>query len=157
MDNLFEPPSKQIWEQRSLWIEHEIEKAETGLSYLASDHSVALFYDMQRAYCAGAWISVVVMAVSSIDSHFRETESGDNRIGTAKLLNEFYEGEGDEIDWLRKLRNKYVHLNLEEPFLEINTGLVTKSNLKPMQQKQLKLPSKHFIKTPGHDVDIPFY
>lgn len=61
---------------------------------------------MHWAYCAGAWISVVVMAVSSIDSLLRETEAGDNRIGTATLLMEFYEGEGDQIDWLRKLRNR---------------------------------------------------
>jgi hypothetical protein len=106
MDNIFEPPSKQVWEERSLWIEQEIEKAETGMSYLVSDHPTALFFDMQRAYCAGAWISVVVMAVSSVDSQLRETEAGDNRIATAMLLKDFYGGESDEIEWLRKLRKQ---------------------------------------------------
>ncbi|HMG88836.1 MAG TPA: hypothetical protein VK589_02215 [Chryseolinea sp.] len=149
MDNLFEPPSKQLWQQRSLWIENEIEKAETGLSYLASDHSVALFYDMQRAYCAGAWISVVVMAVSSIDSHFRETESGDNRAGTASLLKEFYEGEVEEIDWLRKLRNKYVHLNLQEPFLEMDTWFNNQVLLEADATKAIKIAIKAFYQNPG--------
>lgn len=149
MSNLFEPPSKQVWEQRSLWIENELEQAETGLSYLASDHSVALFYDMQRAYCAGAWISVVVMAISSIDSHLRETESGDNRIGTARLLQQFYEGEGEEIEWLRKLRNKYVHLNLDEPFLEMNTWFNNQAQLEADATKAIKIAIKAFYQNPG--------
>jgi len=149
MDNLFEPPSKQVWEQRSQWIEDEIKKAEIGMSYLVSEHSIALFYDMQRAYCAGAWISVVVMAVSSIDSQLRETESGDNRIGTAMLFRGFYDGERQEIDWLRKLRNKYVHLNLDEPFLETDTWFNNQDQLEADAMKAIKIAIKSFYQSPG--------
>jgi predicted transglutaminase-like protease len=149
MENLFEPPSKQTWEQRSLWIENELEKAEVGMSYLASDHSTALFYDMQRAYCAGAWISVVVLAVSSIDSHLRETESGDNTIRTDRLLREFYEGEPQEIEWLRKLRNRYVHLDMDKPFLEIDTWFTKQSQLEEDATKAIKIAIKAFFQSPG--------
>lgn len=149
MDNLTEPPSKQIWKQRCLWIEDEIEKAEIGMSYLISDHAVALFCDMQRAYCAGAWISVVMMAVSSIDSHLRETESGSNTIGTAKLFQDFYKGNWEEIDWLRKLRNKYVHHNLERPFLDMNAWFNDQIQLEADATKAIKIVIKAFYQNPG--------
>ncbi|HNP95378.1 MAG TPA: hypothetical protein PKJ63_07105 [Cyclobacteriaceae bacterium] len=149
MENLFEPPSRELWERRSLWIEKEIEEAEIGMSYLASEHSVALFYDMQRAYCAGAWISVVVMAVSSIDSQLRETEAGENNIGTALLLRNFYAGEKDEIDWLRKLKNKYVHLNLDQSFLESDTWFENQPQLEVDATKAMKIAIRAFYQSPG--------
>lgn len=117
MDELFDCPEKEIWERRRTRVGEELERAEVG-GYSLSDHSTALFMDMQMAFCAGAWISVIVMSISVIDAHLRETEADNNSIGTAKLLQEFYQGE--EIDWLRKLRNRYVHHNLEKPFLEMN-------------------------------------
>lgn len=116
--DLFDYPNKEIWTKRRQWLDNELEKAETGLVYAVSDHSTALFMDMQIAFCSGAWISVVILSVSVIDSHLRETEAMDTSIGTAKLLKEYYEGE--EIDWLRHLRNKYVHHNLNKPFIEMN-------------------------------------
>lgn len=117
--DLFDCPDKAKWNQRMDWISNEIEIAEKkGLGFAVSDHATALFMDMQLAYCAGAWLSVLITSVSVIDSHLRETEAMDDKIGTAKLLNEYYEG--DDINWLRQLRNKYVHLNLDNPALEMN-------------------------------------
>ena len=74
--------------------------------------------DMRRAYYAGAWLSVIVMSVSVIDAHLRETEAMDSKIGTAKLFNEYYNG--DDINWLRLLRNKYVHLNIDQSALTVD-------------------------------------
>lgn len=62
--DLFEYPNREIWQKRRNWIDSELEKAEAGFSYLVSDHSTALFMDMQIAYCSGAWLSVVIMSVS---------------------------------------------------------------------------------------------
>jgi hypothetical protein len=145
--DLFEPTPKDIWEKRSNWITKELDAAETGLSYLASEHSIALFYDIQRAYCAGAWISVVVMTVASVDSHFRETEYGDNKIGTAKLLKECFDNE--EIEWLRKLRNKYVHMNLDESFLGIDTWFNNQEQLEGDATKAMSVAIKAFYLNPG--------
>lgn len=134
-DKVFEITTCEIWKQREDWIDSTIEELEIG-SYIVSEHSTALFFDMRRAYCAGAWISVVVMAISVMDSHFRETESGDNKINTAKLLKEFYGG--DDIEWLRKLRNKYVHLNLNSPFLEMDTWFNNYDQLEADAKKRCK-------------------
>lgn len=149
MDNkekVFEITSVEVWNKREDWIDQTIEELEVG-SYLVSEHSTALFFDMRRAYCAGAWISVVVMAVSVMDSHFRETESGDNKINTAKLLDEFYGGE--DIDWLRKLRNRYVHLDLTTPFLQMDTWFNNYEQLEADAQKAMLITIKSFFLNPG--------
>lgn len=144
--DLFDSPKIEVWNRRREWLNKELENAETGLSYLVSDHSTALFMDMQVAFCAGAWISVIVMSISVIDSHLRETESGDNSIGTAKLLQDFYEGE--EIDWLRKLRNRYVHHNLERPFLEINAWF-NQTELERDAYKAMRMTIAALFQNPG--------
>lgn len=146
VEKVFEITSAEIWRQRDEWIDKLIEGLEVG-SYLVSEHSTALFFDMRRAYCAGAWISVVVMAISVLDSHFRETESGDNKINTAKLLNEFYGG--DDIEWLRKLRNKYVHINLDKPFLEMDTWFNNYNQLEADAQRAMLITIKAFFLNPG--------
>ena len=143
---LFDCPKIEIWNSRREWLDKELENAETGLSYLVSYHSTALFMDMQVAFCAGAWISVIVISVSVIDSHLRETESGDNSIGTANLLQVFYEGE--EIDWLRKLRNRYVHHNLEKPFLETNAWF-SQEKLEKDAYKAMKMTIAALFQNPG--------
>jgi hypothetical protein len=58
---LFDYPDKDIWSKRRQWLDDELEKTQTGLVYLVSDHSTALFMDMQIAFCSGAWISIVIM------------------------------------------------------------------------------------------------
>jgi len=145
-NKVFEITSAKIWKQRQEWIDKTIEESLVG-SYLVSEHSTALFFDMRRAYCAGAWISVVVMAISVVDSHFRETESGDNKINTAKLLSEFYGG--NDIEWLRKLRNKYVHVNLEVPFLEMDTWFENYDQLEKDAKKAMLITIKAFFLNPG--------
>lgn len=103
---------------------------------VVSDHATALFMDMQVAFCAGAWISVITMSISVIDSHLRETEANDNSIGTAILLQEFYEGE--EIDWLKTLRNSYVHYNIKKPFLEMSAWF-DQTHLETEADKAMKI------------------
>ena len=145
--DLFDYPDKDIWLKRRQWLDDELEKAETGLMYAVSDHSTALFMDMQIAFCSGAWISIVIMSVSVIDSHLRETEAMDTSIGTAKLLKEYYEGE--EIDWLRQLRNKYVHHNLDKPLIEMNDWFDNQEQLEKDATKAMKMTISALFQNPG--------
>ena len=145
--DLFDYPDKDVWNKRRQWLDEELEKAETGLVYAVSDHSTALFMDMQIAFCSGAWISIVIMSVSVIDSHLRETEAKDTSIGTAKLLKEYYEGE--EIDWLRQLRNKYVHHNLDKPFFEMNGWFNNQEQLEKDATKAMRMTISALFQNPG--------
>lgn len=145
--DLFEYPNREIWQKRRNWLDNELEKAEIGFSYLVSDHSTALFMDMQIAYCSGAWLSVVIMSVSVIDAHLRETEAMDGKIGTAKLLTDYYEGEN--IDWLRQLRNRYVHHNLDKPILEMNDWFINQEQLELNATKAIEMTIKALFQNPG--------
>ena len=147
MEDIFEYPNQTLWQNRRNWVNKELEEAETGFSYLVSDHATALFMDMQIAYCAGAWLSVIIMSVSVIDAHLRETEAMDNEIGTAKLLNDYYTGE--EINWLRVLRNKYVHANFDKPVLEMNAWFDNQNELEENATKAMTMTIKALFQSPG--------
>ncbi len=144
---LLEFPDRKIWQQRNEWIENEIEESMTGGSYLVSDHATALFLDLQACYCIGAWLSVIILSVSVLDAHFRETEALDAKINTAKLLNEFYDGE--DVNWLRKLRNKYVHVDIDNPALEMNVQFDRREILEQDAIKAIKMVIKAFFQNPG--------
>jgi hypothetical protein len=145
--DLFDFPDKDIWNKRRQWLNDELENAETGLVYSVSDHSTALFMDMQIAFCSGAWISIIFMSVSVIDSLLRETEARDTTIGTAKLLNDYYKGE--EIDWLRQLRNKYVHHNPNKPIFEMNDWFDNQEQLEKDATKAMKMTITSLFQNSG--------
>lgn len=145
---LLEFPENEIWSKRNKWIEDEIENSMTGFSYMVSDQAAALFYDLQACYSIGAWLSVIVLSVSVIDAHLRETEAMDSKVGTAKLLNDFYEGPED-INWLRKLRNTYVHLDVDNPALEMNIQFGDRTKLEADATKAVKMVIKSLFQNPG--------
>lgn len=145
---LLEFPKNKIWSKRNKWIEDEIENSMTGFSYMVSDHATALFYDLQACYSIGAWLSVIVLSVSVIDAHLRETEAMDNKIGTAKLFNEFYEGPED-INWLRRLRNTYVHLDIDNPALDMNIQFSDRTKLEEDATKAVRMVIKSLFQNPG--------
>ncbi|HYX08520.1 MAG TPA: hypothetical protein VE912_17445 [Bacteroidales bacterium] len=145
---LFDFPNKEIWQKRCDWIENEIESNMTGGSYLVSDHATALFADLQASYCIGAWLLVIVLSVSIIDAHLRETEAINDKIETAKLLNDYYEGPFD-INWLRRLRNKYVHVDVDNPALKMNHQYEKREEMEQDATKAVKMIIKAFFQSPG--------
>lgn len=142
-------PDLKVWNERGDWMDGELENAETGGVYDVSDHSTALFIDLRLAFCAGAWLSVIVMSVSVLDAHLRETESGDNKIGTARLFDNFYHGENTEITWLRQLRNKYVHIDLDNPALTIDKWYFNEKEMEAEARKAILICIKAFFQSPG--------
>lgn len=142
-----ECPKPEVWNKRMAWLEEQLLTAEKGGSYLLSEHATTLFMDMELAFCAGAWISVIVMSVAVIDAHLRETEAMDNRIGTAKLLNYFYEG--GNINWLRQLRNKYVHHNLDNPLTETNDWYSNQDQLEKYAIDAMQMTISALFQSPG--------
>lgn len=133
---LLEFPNKETWESRYAWIDNEIENAIRG-SHDVSDHAVALFMELQACYCIGAWVSVIVLSISVIDAHLRECEAMDANIGTAELLEKYYTGK--DINWLRRLRNKYVHMNIDNPAMGLNFQYEKRAELEADATKAAKM------------------
>jgi len=144
MTKLYGQIPPEIWQQRQDWINAELEKAEVaGLAM--SDYALVLFQDMELAYCAGAWISVIIISVSIIDAHLRE-DVGDDKMGTAKILSNYYEGEN--IDWLRKLRNKYVHNDINNPVLDLDSYYSKEKELEQDATVAIKMLIKALFQNP---------
>jgi len=136
------PP--EIWQQRQDWINEELEKAEVA-GHAMGDYALVLFQDMELAYCAGAWISVIIMSISIIDAHLRE-ETGEEKMGTARLLSNYYEGEN--IDWLRNFRNKYVHCDINNPILDLDSYYTKEKDLEQDATTAIKMVIKALFQNP---------
>ena len=105
--DLLTPVSTDLWTKRSDWLS-EIEQSSSHpmASYLLSDQGTLLTYDVHRAFCSGAWVSVIVLCHAAIDATIRDTELGDYTSNSKKIF-----GGDAELEWLRKTRNRLVHVS----------------------------------------------
>ena len=109
MDLLAHVPSA-VWQSRADWLSSVEEKASNPrASYCVSEQATLLTYDLHRAYCAGAWVSVLVLCHAAIDATIRDTETGDYASNSKKLF-----GGDTDLEWLRKKRNRLVHVSEED-------------------------------------------
>jgi hypothetical protein len=147
MDQL-EHPDFEIWEERKGWFENELESKQHPMAnYLLSDQGTALLVDIQSCYCAGAFLSVIILSVSIIDAQLRETEALDSKIGTAKLLGEYFTGK--DINWLRRLRNKYVHVDIDNPALTIDDQYNNRKQMETDARRAIQMVIHAFFQSPG--------
>ena len=147
MDQL-EHPDFEIWEERRNWFENELEnKRHPMASYLLSDQGTALLVELQSCYCAGTFLAVIILSVSIIDAQLREAEAMDNKIGTAKLLDEYFTGK--DINWLRKLRNKYVHVDIDNPALTIDDQYTNRKQMESDARRAIQMVIHAFFQSPG--------
>jgi hypothetical protein len=72
-----------------------------------STQALLLLCDLEKAFCAGAWISVIVLAYAVADATLREIATGDYKSKAADLY-----GSNADLEWLRKIRNQAVHVSV---------------------------------------------
>jgi hypothetical protein len=105
-----EYPSQDVWENRREWFEHTFSVERHGGAYIIGEHGAGLLVDLQSLFCAGAFVSAVVIACTIVDAHLNETELEDGFKGGLKGAFEA-SGHSLELEWLRKRRNAIVHYN----------------------------------------------
>jgi hypothetical protein len=71
---------------------------------LLSTHGLLLQYDVQRAFCAGAWLSVIVLAQATIEAAIRDIGTQDYKTYPKPLFKD-----DAALQRLRELRNEIVH------------------------------------------------
>jgi hypothetical protein len=92
-------------EARMKWfIEAHDAERKRYLALRLSTHGLLLQYDVQRAYSAGAWLSVIVLAQAAIEASIRDIGTQDYET-KAKLLFE----DNVALQRNRTLRNELVH------------------------------------------------
>lgn len=110
MDQL-DPPSEHIWQQRQSWFEALFDVDNRGGGYLVSEHATGLLVDLQAVYCAGAFITCIILSCAIIDAHLQDVEGaegGMQSVFEASLHK-------DELEWLRKRRNRLIHIKQTHP------------------------------------------
>lgn len=76
------------------------EKSESVLS----SHALLLEIDIGHAFCAGAWISTIVLACAAIEAKVRQIDTEDYKSKSGTLLKW-----NSELRWLTDMRNEIMH------------------------------------------------
>jgi hypothetical protein len=141
-------PSKNVWETREEWYTNQIDlfQHEYG-SYLVSEHACALVGEVQIAYCAGAYIAVIILAFNVIDSHLRDTEALDSKINSKRLIEEYYPD--GKVQALRMRRNAIVHSTPGEPVLTSEQQWNNRVELETEAKEAITLMFKVLFSNPG--------
>lgn len=139
-------PDKNNWEKREKWFNNTLNKYEGKGGYMISDHAASLLSELQALFCIGAWNSIIIIALSVIDSQVRDIDDPDFKGITKELIDR--NNLNPEIDWLRKKRNKIVHINTDNPELNLNDYIDRKEQLEIDGKKVIELACEVFFLNP---------
>jgi len=138
-----EHPPQEVWEERRMWFEDVLERAQGEGNYLVSEQACALTADVQSAFCAGAWIAVIVLSMAVVDSALRETEVPGFRGNTKKLLDDA--GANPRLQAMRKRRNALVHVNPDNPAITVDQQWMERSDLEGEAREAVELMFEAFF------------
>ncbi|HEY2360876.1 MAG TPA: hypothetical protein VGK36_07170 [Candidatus Angelobacter sp.] len=134
MDHI-EYPLEEVWKERRDWFERLAEPQNGG--YLLGEQSTALVGDIQSAFCAGAWIAVVIMTAAAIDGHLREVEFPDAKGNAQKLIDQ--SGGDSRLHSLRKRRNALVHVNPANAAITVDQQYTDRNQLEQEARSAVRL------------------
>ena len=140
-------PSAELWKERELWFEELAESLADGGSYIVSEQACALIGEVQTAFCAGAWVAVLVLAMAVVDAQLRETELPGFQGNTKRLLNDVEAN--PELQQLRKRRNAIIHINPDNPAITVDQQWTNRSELEQEARKAVQLMFEAFYISPG--------
>jgi hypothetical protein len=132
-----ELPSKYTWEARRLWFESiENSFVNEHASYGLSDQACALAGEVQMAFCAGAWVTVLVMAIAVIESHFGEFGNSDFT-------------DNPTLQRLRRRRNSIVHFQEKHPSISVDQQWSNRAQLENEAKEAIKIMFEVFYSDVG--------
>jgi hypothetical protein len=139
-----ENPSNEMWELHRDWFEQKGERPDGG-AYLLSEQACAVAVDLQCAFCAGAWIAVVVLAAAAIDAHLHDAEGF---TGNAKrAIDEA--GADLQLHTLRKRRNALIHSDLDSPAITVDQQWSERVRLEEDARLAVELAFRVFYANPS--------
>jgi hypothetical protein len=102
---------------------------------------------VQNAFCAGAWVAVIVLALAVVDAQLREIEAPGFDGSTKKLLEEL--GMNQDLQKLRKRRNAIIHIDIENPAITVDQQWLNRDELEKEARIAIKLMFEAFYVSPG--------
>lgn len=146
MDHL-DHPSLETWEARRHWFESLNEATAGQGGYMLSEQACAITADVQAAFCAGAWVAVIVLSMSVIDAHLREVEAPDFRGNTKQLIDLTMDGDST-LQRLRKRRNALVHVDADQPAITVDQQWTNRAELEAEAREAVRLMFKSLYSGP---------
>lgn len=146
-NNWLEQPSAEIWEARRRWCEDLGESIAGEGSYLVSEQACALTGEVQTAFCAGAWIAVLVLAMAVVDAQIRETELPGFTGNTRQLLAATQANH--DLQRLRERRNAIIHVSPENPAITVDQQWANQAELEQEARQAIRLMFEAFYMSPG--------
>jgi hypothetical protein len=137
-----EYPSREVWEQRRKWFESVEEKAQGNGSYLVSEQACALTADVQSAFCAGAWVGVIILSMAVVDAALRETEVPGFKGNTKKLIEAA--NANPRLQAMRERRNALVHVDPEKSPLAVDQQWTDRDKLEREAREAVELMFEAF-------------
>jgi hypothetical protein len=93
------PPSGRDWQARAAWFAHRTEALGD-----AGPRTGALLAELERVFCAGAWLAAVVLAQTVVEAAMQEADDGWAEVTLSR-----------DLLWLRDRRNSLVHHDTDAP------------------------------------------
>lgn len=142
MDHLEHPPF-ELWESRRHWFEATMNREMGEGSFMVSEQACALSADVQAAFCAGAWVAVIVLTMAVTDAALRETELPGHTGSTKDLLDDA--GANPKLQQLRLRRNAFVHVNPDCPAITVDQQWSDRQQLESEAREAVQLMSEAFF------------
>ena len=110
-------PSGADWTARRLWFADTVTRPLEEAGASPGRQADTLLAELEDVFCAGAWLSTVVLSAAVIEAHLRETAAPGNPLENTRDL--FHRlGLPAEFEELRLLRNRIVHVEPGAPMLD---------------------------------------
>lgn len=137
-----ECPNKELWKSRGLWFENQNESAAGEAAYFVSEQACALIGEVQMAFCAGAWVAVIILSMAVVDAQLRETESPMFKGSTKQLIAAV--NANPDLQRLRERRNALLHLDPENPAITVDQQWANREELENEAREAVKLMFEAF-------------
>jgi hypothetical protein len=141
-----EQPSTELWEARRRWFDELAESLAGEGSCIVSEQACALIGEVQTAFCAGAWVAVLVLAMAVVDAQLREAEVPGFRGNTQQLLDAAQAN--PELQRLRERRNSIIHISPENPAITVDQQWANRAELEQEARQAVKLMFEAFYIAP---------
>ena len=94
------------------------------------------------AFCAGAWVAVLMLAMAVVDAQLRETELPGFAGNTKQLLDAAQAN--PELQRLRERRNAIIHVNAENAAITVDQQWANRTELEQEARQAVRLMFEAF-------------
>ncbi len=145
MDHI-ECPLNELWNRRRQWFEKLFNTEERMGSYLVSEYALGLLIDLQVVYCAGAFISSLILVCTIADAHLQDVEGAEGGM-SAVFRNSEHQ---PDLEWLRRQRNRLVHYKKNiAPSISVDNQWVNRPSHEKDAKKAIRFLAKVIFERPG--------